>query len=219
MRISASNLQASPMRSTPALEFQSHKLLTPLQSKCGAIIDHDYMTKEAIRYKLREQVVGDKKAEGWRRKWWHHSPTQLSLGRSEPLDGRMGSIHGTSKEIIGYSHRWSSLTGPHFQETPPHPQKASWHHFLPSKSGGANLQGKKPILIACVCKSIHFTVAKWLLVAWKKKVFVNWRMSSRERLSFTFMKTLRDFKMVYQGTIPCHREPMHMRTWLLLSCQ
>ena len=48
-------------------------MYTPLQSKGGAINWH-YKSKEATRYKLKEQESGEQRGGEWRREWRHHSP-------------------------------------------------------------------------------------------------------------------------------------------------
>jgi hypothetical protein len=93
-------------------------------------------------------------------------PTQLNPRWPEPLD----ELHPWSTvELIGYSHKCSLKAGPNFKATPSHPCEASWHHLFTTKSGGVTFQGKNLICLTYVCKSIHFTVAKWLLVAGRKQ--------------------------------------------------
>lgn len=85
------NLHKSPSSISDALDSKTWILIpifiyfkTPLQWKNGTIHLH-YMTREAIRCKLRQQYVGDQNGEEWGRKWWHHwSSSTKILGEANP---------------------------------------------------------------------------------------------------------------------------------------
>jgi hypothetical protein len=47
--------------------------------------------------------------------------------------------------------------------TPIHPCEASWHHLLPTKSGGGTLQVKTPFCKHVCVAEFTIEVKKWLL--------------------------------------------------------
>ena len=71
------------MCSTLELDFNPQNSWTPLYLNDGAIDQH-YMSKQAIRYKVREHEVGDQKGKEWRRKCDTIHPTQTLL--ATPID-------------------------------------------------------------------------------------------------------------------------------------
>ena len=59
MRATFEHHQCAPLQD---LNFDPQNSSTPLHSK-GGVINQHYMTKEASRYKLGEQEVGDQKGK------------------------------------------------------------------------------------------------------------------------------------------------------------
>ena len=76
------------------LNFNSQNSWTPLQSK-GSVVHQHYMTKEATRYKVREQEVSDQRVKNEVESVDTAHPTQINPRRSKLLDGRMGFIHNS----------------------------------------------------------------------------------------------------------------------------
>jgi hypothetical protein len=130
------------------------------------------------RHNLREQGDGVRGESS--------DTTSLNPRPREPLNVRMGSIHNS---------RWSPLATPN--------NEASWHVAIfrqlhvthvklvgatsyPQRMKVAPYHAKYLVFLTCVCKLIHFTVAKWLLVAGKNRVAMSPTLGNAIRIPYKF---------------------------------
>jgi hypothetical protein len=87
-----------PSSTTPTWRFGTPNSYTPLESKGGAINWH-YMSKEATRYKLREQEGANHRGGVWRRKRRHHSTKPLATWALGWEDGLHPCHHWLTQQL------------------------------------------------------------------------------------------------------------------------